>query len=334
MAIKTTRELVEFFDDREKDFAITATDINDNLQTIITSDNAKRYILRRYGDRRYSLLTGSYAPTNADMYDEFYDDFLMFITNRQHNIDRMFQSLFDYDYVPNENYNRTETESVDETVSREYGHSIRENGSDTTNYGRTETLSGSDGITYGKTDTLSGSDVVASTENKDITDTKTDEHTGTVTKVRSGDEITTNEKTGFNAPYAFTNDTRSTLDYDDVTDRTTYNETNTIHDRIDDDTTASETTTYGKVDTLGGTDTTTYGKVDTLGGSDTLTKSDTITHGGTDEDTKANERNMHAYGNIGVTTNQKMIEEELKLREKTLAEMILDNFINEFTFYS
>lgn len=334
MAVKTTRELVEIFNDSVKDFSISAMGIDNANHTIITSDLSKRYILRRYGDRRYSLLTGAVAPTNDEMYDEFYYDFQMFIANRQHNIDRMYQALFDNNYDPLENYNRTETETITEDSTTEYGHRIGDSKTETTTYGRTDTLSGTDSIAYGKTDTLSGSDTTAITESKDITENKTDAHTGTVTKVRSGSEITTNEKAGFNAPFAYTPDNKSTLDYDDVEDLSAYNETNTIQNRVDDDTTSSETNTYGKVDTLGGSDRTTYGKVDTLGGSDSIQTSDAVTHSGSDSDSKDLDRELHAFGNIGTTTSQQMLQEELTIREKALAEMLLDNFVNEFTFYS
>lgn len=330
MAIKTTRELIDFIDKTGKDFSIKATDLNNTTQTVISSDDAFRYITRNYSDRRYTLLSGQIAYTPSEMNNEFYNDYIMWLSNRKRNIDRMYQTLYDYDYVPIENYNRTESETEVIEDNFEHGHVISDEGNTTTYYGKTDTLSGTDTTTYGKTDSLTGSDTVTTTET--IEEDKTDRHTGTETKVRNGNEITTVEKSGFNAPYAYTPDTKSDLEYDHVTDTTTFNDTHTIDDDIDRNTT--ETTTHNTVDTLGGNDQITYGKIDTQGGHDEIENVNQSTHSGTDTDNKESERNLHAFGNIGVTTNQKMATEEITLRQIALAEMLIDNFINDYTFYS
>lgn len=104
------------------------------------------------------------------------------------------------------------------------------------------------------------------------------------------------------------------------TDTTTHGKTeSTAHGKTD-------TTTHGKTDTTthGKTDTTTHGKVDTVdedkvttddlthGENVTRTESETIT------DTDSGDRGltMHRHGNVGVTTNQQMINEELDLLER------------------
>ena len=84
----------------------------------------------------------------------------------------------------------------------------------------------------------------------------------------------------------------------------------------------TETTTNGRKDTttFGRKDTTTFGKKDTM----TYGKVDTETHTGTE----SFRSNIH--GNIGVTTNQQMIEAELELRKFDIYTDIAARFEHEF----
>ena len=71
-------------------------------------------------------------------------------------------------------------------------------------------------------------------------------------------------------------------------------------------------TKYGKKDTASGTDTTGYGKTDTASGTDLTNfgKTNDFTHG----HIETYDRLRH--GNIGVTTNDQLIQEELSMLEK------------------
>ena len=128
---------------------------------------------------------------------------------------------------------------------------------------------------------------------------KVDTLSGSDANVRTGKETTSNSKAGFNSTNTYTPTDKSETQYTNLTD----------------------TETYGKTDTLSGSDSVTYGRVDTESGSDVK-----------DVDI---ERTLHIHGNIGVTTLTFMIDELLSSRQKeTLAEMLIDNFINDYTFYS
>lgn len=77
----------------------------------------------------------------------------------------------------------------------------------------------------------------------------------------------------------------------------------------------------------------------TQGNGNTVTKSGSVTvteQTGTNGNTKeitggtSDDHDWHIYGNIGVTTAQQMINEELKLRAQTMTKIIMDGFCNEY----
>lgn len=193
-------------------------------------------------------------------------------------------------------HGETHTLSGNDTLT--YGETHTESGSDTFTHGETHTLSGNDTLTHGEKHVLSGSD----NENN----TRATEHTvsaynsGTYQAdskdVNSGDIKTTYGKT----------DTAS------GDDKTTYGKKDTAS--------GIDTTGYGKVDAASGTDTTGYGKVDTASGTDTTDygKIDQMTYGKKDDFTHGHlvTYNRLRHGNIGVTTNDELILEELSMLEK------------------
>lgn len=277
MAIRTNFELFDVIDPT-KDFSISATDLNNNSQVVISTDNAIQYILHKYGTRLYPVLRGGSAPTLADGKNDFHSDFRLWVLNRQHNINKQYQALFDYDYSPIENVDRYETETT-----------VTDN--DTT-YGKTATESGSDSVTYGKTNATNGTDEL--------------QRSGADTTQYQGSETNETQRAGFNSPNSYTPDSKNTTGFSNREDIFSHNtvDTKTVH----------------MTDALSGTDRTTYGK--------------TITDSGTDQNDINTERTLRVHGNIGVTTNTELIEGDLKLREIALAEMLLDNFINDYTFYA
>lgn len=141
------------------------------------------------------------------------------------------------------------------------------------------------------TDTLSGSDV------ETLDDDTTLKHTGTKT--------TENEVSAYNSS-SYQEDNYQTI---------TYNETQTGTDD------ATTTTKYGKVDTEVTDDDATTNIIGTLTST-------------TDEDRVEDlEENVsgHAYGNIGVTTTQKLLNEEIDLWTKfNIYELIANDFFDEF----
>ena len=306
MAVRTIFELIDFLPGSNGSFKIDATDKEGNTVSVISSANSKRYMIRKFGTRRYALLTGQAGATASDAESAFIEDFTLWVANRQKNIDLQYQALFDYPFNPIENYDRYEDETINKDISTTYGKKSTLGGSDSITYGKKNTEGGSDSLQHGKVETLSG------------TDTYTHDTTDTLTK--SGSENHTTSRTGFNSPNDYTPESQDKLTYTARTDTTVIDtdDTTTYGKKTTDS--GTDTTTYGKTDTLSGTDSTTYGKTDTLSGSDS-----------TDDDT---ERESHIHGNIGVTTASAMISEAVELYTRSFAEMLIDNFINDYTFYS
>lgn len=256
MAVRTNFELFDFLTNNS-DFSINAKDLTNTTQTVISSANAVQYMLHKYGTRQYSILRGTSA-TVSDAFNDFSLDFRLWIMNRQHNIDRMYQALFDYDYSPIENVDRYENETTDKDIATEYG----------------------------RKNTESGRTSVSNQENLTDSDVNT----------RSGNTVNETERAGFNEPNTYNNDTKNTETFNSVKDSRAQ---------------TKQTTDTGYTD---------HGKVDTLSGTDTV-NDDTL-------------RTLRVHGNIGVTTNTELIESELELRKISLAEMLIDNFIKDYTFYA
>ena len=79
-------------------------------------------------------------------------------------------------------------------------------------------------------------------------------------------------------------------------------------------------TTYGKTESETGS--TTYGKTETKNGS--------MTHGETITTENDGEHELHAHGNIGVTTTQKLIREQREVDKFNLYDIITDEFKMRF----
>ena len=73
-------------------------------------------------------------------------------------------------------------------------------------------------------------------------------------------------------------------------------------------------------------ETTTYGRTETDTGSYTYGKTDSLTHG---EETET-EHSLHAHGNIGVTTTQKLIKEEREIDRFNPYDMIIQDYKMRF----
>lgn len=292
MAIRTNFEVFDIIGENS-DFSIHATDLNNISQTVISSENAKQYITRKYGTRYYGVLTGNYPANTSLATTNFNEDFTLWVANRQHNINKMYQALFDFDYSPIENVDRYETENISRDID--------------TTYGKRNTLSGSDSLSMTGTITNTGTDTVAETG----TDTIVDSGNQSVTK--SGNIVNETDRAGFNSPNTYTNDSKNTETYNNVKDKTDFGKTETDTKNL------TTTDTKNLTETHNRTDATTYGKVDSTSGTD-ATNDDTL-------------RTLRVHGNIGVTTNNQLINQELEMRIHSLAEMLLDNFMNDYTFY-
>ena len=201
------------------------------------------------------------------------------------------------EYNPIENYRRNESETIEDDRTEEHSGSDvnRASGSDTSTDSGTDTLArtGTDTVTDSGSDTVEGS--------------------STVKMEQGGNDRVDHNVSGYDSNLLVTS----------TEDETTYGKTETT------ETDASNETTYGKVETmeLDTLDTATYGKVNTFahGKTDTLTHGEKIEHGGTTE------RTVLAYGNIGVTTSQEMLTQEMEVAKiLNVIPVIVESFKDRF----
>lgn len=249
MAVTTTFELYDVLSASGSDsYEIKATDLQDVVQVVITSDDAKAYLMGKYGTRYFSTLKGAKVDV-LESASDLKEKFDIYIRNRQHNIDKQYQAIFDYNYSPIENVDRYETETTQDSRTSTYGKTQTESGTNSTGKSGTEAVAG------------------------------------------SGKDTTTHLKSGFNSPSTYTPDEKTELSKG-ATDTTTYNTT--------------DATTFGHK----------------------------TTDGGSDSDSGQSSRTLRVHGNIGVTRSDELMMFEIESRKLALAELILDDFINKYTYYA
>ena len=136
-------------------------------------------------------------------------------------------------------------------------------------------------------------------------------------------------------------DTTTTITYGKTEDgtgskTTTFGKTNTDTETTTfgktEDTETSETTTFGKTET--NKDETTYGRTENVQETktygETVNKSGGLTHGEQIATTNEGEHELHAHGNIGVTTTQKLIREQRDIDLFNLYDIIIEDFKMRF----
>lgn len=229
--------------------------------------------------RRYSTL-----PVLYDDPDWFYDECSAWWDENKFAFAKMWLAI-EQEYDPLRNYDRTEhsetTPGVVDTVVN--------SGADTTTKTGTETSA------------KTGTDTAAKTGHDDLErQGKTISDTDTLNRSK---ETVENKVSAFNENnYQPSSQTTSQKDYTlngDVVPDNTHNEISHQNDK--------DVQTYGSTDTLthNTTDTLTHNTTDTLTRNTTTTTS----HNGKEE------RDLHSFGNIGITTSQHMLEKELLLRK-------------------
>ena len=217
------------------------------------------------------------------------------------------------EYNPIENYRRNETETVEDGRTEEHsGNDVsRASGTDTNAKTGTET------------DTLSGNDQLKKTGSDTSTASGSDTNSGSSssTDTNSGTDTVNNKVTGYDSNTLVAHDSSDTVHGHVVTNAAQ----------------GSNTQQYGRIDTVqhNTTDKTEYGKIDTLEHNTLETfvhgKTDTLTHGEKIEHEGSSERTMLAYGNIGVTTSQEMLTQELELAKIIeVIPIIIESFKNRF----
>ena len=209
-------------------------------------------------------------------------------------------------------HGETHTQSGQDTLT--HGETHTESGSDTLTHGETHTLSGTDTMTHGEKHTLSGTDTVTNglTTEHQVSAYNSAGYQSDTKNINSGDDKTTYGKTdtasGDDKTKYGKTDTASGID------TTGYGKTDTAS--------GTDTTGYGKTDTASGTDTTGYGKIDTMEYGKTETtnygKRDTMMYGKTEDFTHGHnvQYDRLRHGNIGVTSNNQLINQELAMLAK------------------
>ena len=195
-----------------------------------------------------------------------------------------------YEYNPIENYNRYEEGS--DSGSGSVIHSGTDTTTETSRQGGMDTHS--DALTNGGSDSFTDS----------IEHDGQDTDTGTK---ESGHWIA-----GFDSRPAGEDDGLVKQTRDEDTAETTHDYGHTIEEE--------GSTTYGKTESRTGN--VAYGK--------TETKNGTLAHGETVTSENDGEHELHAHGNIGVTTTQKLIREQREVDKFNLYDIITDEFKMRF----
>ena len=214
------------------------------------------------------------------------------------------------------------TESRSGTVNMEQGGSEDEENSTQINTGGADTVTGTQTAGHwiaGYDSQPSGTDDGLVKQTRDNTDNETTTTYGKQ-ETGSGDKTTT---------FGKTEDTTSS-------ETTTFGKTETNKDETTygktEDSTNSKTTTFGKTET--NQDETTYGRTENVQETktygETIGKTGGLTHGEQVATTNEGEHELHAHGNIGVTTTQKMIKEQRQVDLFNVYDIIIEDFKMRF----
>ena len=225
------------------------------------------------------------------------------------------------EYNPIENYNRTEDETVsnDKTSTHSGNDVLRNSGSDskTSSNSASETHSGTDSGLMSETN--SGTDATTTSQTNSGTDTTT------TSENHSGTDTTTNSQTAYESGSLYVHDTSGTQHGHSISGSQSLAHGHSIS--------GSESLTHGHA--VSGSNSLTHGhKVDTTGsGSEGVTygKTETMSHGEIITDEGDITRHNHMSGNIGTTTTQKMLTEEVEVAPLlNVMNMIVQSFKERF----
>lgn len=247
-------------------------------------------------------------------------------------------------YDPQFNYNRYEEET---------GH-ITKTGTDTKTQTGTDTkaTTGTDTLRRTGTDTkaLTGTDTLKKTgtvetesnstsvKDQDVTETKNEVINETEHEEKSEDQDTVNSVNGFNSNGSVADmAAHDAQALDKTTERdSTLDSTDDVTHNKSDDTTVTDDATSTTTNDLTDQTTKNLQEQETRDMVDTDTKNlqEQQTKNLTDQQTKNlrddNARELHAWGNIGTISSQKLLMDELELRKTNLYEIITGDFKKQF----
>lgn len=254
------------------------------------------------------------------------------------------KDALDIEYNPLHNYDRTEegedlhtgTQNIADTGTQ----GIANTGTQTLANTGTQSVANTGTQTINNTGTQTNKST--GTQTTDIDNTKTynsQDHTTllqTVTESGTKTTATTNTVAAFNEPSWSNKDKSDTLETPNLATDTTSTSTLT-HNGYDDDntdTTLTNDLTDTRTDNLSQqrTDALNELRTDNLNQqrTDALNqmRTDNLAHNRTDN--LKDSHTLRAYGNIGVTTSQQMLQSELDIQRWNIYEQIADMFISEF----
>lgn len=250
------------------------------------------YYYRHSGTKSISPIVKHFLNDNGKLSSDSAATIARLIVNAyKDNWDKVYKALT-IDYSPIENVDETLTETTDTAGKTTTSNSSTHSGTDNHSYGGsdTKTNKGTDTNTQSGTDTTKNT---GTTENKNVN--------------KDGTSTTTRDIYGYNSEVESNADKEKTVVNQTLTDTQTDNLTQTLEHGLSnkEDIDITETTTYNNSD------------------DETINITDS---GSGNEDTTGNEKHdLHRHGNVGVTTNQYMITEELKLRKNIFVnEMFAD----------
>ena len=245
------------------------------------------------------------------------------------------------EYNPIENYNRTELETIsDDRTDTHSGNDVNKlTGTDTRLLDNTQTHSGSD--THATSETHTGTDTHTISETHSGTDTHTisETHSGTDThttsETHSGTDTTTNSITAYDANTQYVHDTSALLHGHGISgsDALAHGESISGSDALAHGESISGSDALAHGESISGSDTMAHGHKIVDDGSDSITygKTETLTHGEKIVSEGDITKNSHISGNIGVTTSQQMLEQEIEISAKlNVIKMIVDSFRERF----
>lgn len=227
--------------------------------------------------------------------------------------ERIYQASI-LEYNPIENYNRAEKTTVQNRGA------LTESGNDS------DVRTGYDSVVGSGNTSDVGSGTITDANSGTITDVKTGSYTdamsGYDSDVGSGKDTTTNSITSFDS------NTLQVHDQSEVSPASTmtHNKNTTLTHTNNSDTntrTLNDSTTHTRADTV------THNRADT----ETQNYNSTFTHnfGKVTTDTTGSQTISQISGNIGVTTSQQMLEQELAVAPKlNVMNYIIDSFRNRF----
>ena len=200
-----------------------------------------------------------------------------------------------YEYNPIENYNRYETSS--DSGTGRTTHSGTDTTTETTTHGGTDRRT--EAITHGGSETENTTSDIEQGGQDTVTGTRTNGHW----------------IAGFDSqPISAEDDglVKQTRDQEDGTTTTNYGRT--------EEGTGTRTTNFGKTENV----------QETMNHGETIGKTGGLTHGEQVATTNEGEHELHAHGNIGVTTTQKLIREQRQVDLFNLYDIIIEDFKMRF----